>query len=132
MRLTSPTIVFYSILAVFCVAWAGSKDQEPFTIIGIARNSCGNFLEALDGERKARPPNADPDGIYTQRYGGYLDFADGFLTGANYADNPPNRMIGQGNDHAGRMAWLENYCRRYPLISYGSALYALRKQLESH
>ena|SRR6185437_5867851 len=101
------------------IVWA-DKNKDPFTQIGLANNSCGAFLEAMDGERKARPPNASPDGVYSQRYGGYLDFVDGFITGANYADDVPHRMIGQGTDHAGRMQWLENYCRRYPLSLYGA------------
>jgi hypothetical protein len=101
-------------------------------MIGLALSSCGAFLDAMEGERKARPPNASPDGIYSQKYGGFLDFADGFLAGASYADTTPNRMIGRETDHAGRMAWLENYCRRDPLMSYGSAVFELRKHLERH
>jgi hypothetical protein len=54
------------------------------------------------------------------------------MTGANSDETPPNRMIGQESDHAGRMAWLENYCRNDPLMSYGSAVFALRKHFERH
>lgn len=86
----------------------------------------------MEGERRARPPSANPDAIYSQPYGGYLDFTDGFLSGANYTDDFPNRMTGQGTDHAGRMAWLENYCRANPLSYYGPALIELRKHLEGH
>jgi hypothetical protein len=97
-------LVCCGLFSVADAAWADDKDQQPFTMIGIALNSCGAFLEAMQGERKARPPNADPETIYTQRYGGYLDFTDGFISGANYADSAPYRMIGPGNaDHAGRM-----------------------------
>src|SRR3954468_18065661 len=118
MRRVSCVVVLYlSVCVGVYNAEADDKVQEPFTMIGLAANTCGAFLEAVVGERKARPPNANPDGIYTQAYGGYLDFADGFLSGANYADTVPNRMIGQGNDHAGRMVWLENYCRQSPLSS---------------
>jgi anaerobic selenocysteine-containing dehydrogenase len=54
------------------------------------------------------------------------------VASANYSDTQPNRMIGQDSDHAGRMAWLENYCHRDPLSSYGHAVFALRKHLERH
>jgi hypothetical protein len=110
---------------------SNGKSNEPFISFGLAWTSCGAFLEAMEGERRARPQNAVPDAIYSQRYGGYLDFADGFLTGANYAAATPNRTIGQANDHAGRMAWLENYCRQDPVGTYIRALLALREHLEA-
>jgi hypothetical protein len=54
-------------------AWADDRDKEPFVMMGLARSSCGAFLDAMEGERRARPPDANPDGIYSQKYGGYLD-----------------------------------------------------------
>jgi hypothetical protein len=125
----------FVLLFLFCMASdarADDRDKEPFTMIGLATDSCGAFLQAMEGERKARLATASPDDIYTRKYGGYLDFADGFISGANYSDTQPNRMIGQDSDHAGRMAWLENYCHRDPLSSYGHAVFALRKHLERH
>jgi len=84
------------------VAWSDFKD--PLTIIGLARNSCGEYLLSVETEKKARPPDGNPDATFSSHYGGYVDFADGFLTGANFGDATPRRMIGQGSDHAGRMA----------------------------
>jgi hypothetical protein len=122
--------VLFSFVGIAGAAGAKDKDDEPFSGFGLTTTSCGVFLEAMEGERKARPPNANPDGIYSEKYGGYLDFLDGFMTGSNYADDPPNRMIGRGSDHAGRMAWIENYCRANPLSPYGSAVIELRRHLE--
>lgn len=120
-------------LASFALPIAARGDfKDPLTIIGLARSSCGEYLLAVEGEKKARPPNANPDATYSSHYGGYVDYADGFLTGANFGDTTPRRMIGQGGDRAGRMAWLENYCRTNPLANFGGALIALREYLAEH
>jgi len=73
--------VWLLLMSVATAASADDRDNEPFTVIGIGNTTCGSFLNAMEGERMARPPNADPDGIYSQKYGGYLDFADGFSNG---------------------------------------------------
>jgi hypothetical protein len=117
-------------LASPSAAWGDDRvDAQPVLFFGLARTSCGEYLQAIEGEKKARPSNANPDAIYTSHYGGYLDFTDGFLIGANFADASSRRMIGQGSDHAGRMAWLENYCRVNPLGTFLVALFKLRENL---
>jgi hypothetical protein len=105
--------------------------SEPFLALGLAQDSCGAFLGAVADEQKARPPNAKPNMAYSHQYVGYVHFTNGFLTGASYADAGPRRSIGQATDTAGRMTWLENFCRSHPLAAYVSALVALRSYLES-
>src|SRR5438270_392731 len=74
---------------------AHGQSSEVFLVIGVGQNSCGQYLRAAEGERKARPAHGVPDGaVYTDSYGTYLDFTDGFLTGASAVDAYPKRMIG--------------------------------------
>jgi hypothetical protein len=107
-----------------------AQDQQGFTSFGI--ESCGRFLQAVDGERKARPRNPVPDADYTSLYALFEGYALGFLTGANWAmvhsNNYEEANVGNSmNDHfAGAMAWLETYCRQHPLDNYYEALEHLR------
>jgi hypothetical protein len=97
---------------------------------GAGTESCGKFILAVDGERRARPPNSNPDIAYTVQFGMFMDFADGFLTGFNYAGEVRS-TVGAKTDHAGRMVWVENYCRTNPIAKYRTALVALRDYLAS-
>jgi hypothetical protein len=96
-----------------------------FLAVGEGQASCGEFLQAVEGERRARMPGDPAETYRTPDYGKYLNFADGFITGANFTDLRW-RMLGQSSDHAGRMTWLENYCRKNPLDAYVTALIELR------
>jgi hypothetical protein len=49
-------------------------------------------------------------------------------TGANF----PVGTVGGNTDLWGRMAWLEDYCRRNPLEMYINALTGLRGYLMDH
>ena len=76
-------------------------------MIGDANASCGQYVQAVDDERKARPPHAYPNAVYDINYQAYPSAAEGFLSGANALD-PVHSLVGQGTDTQGRMAWLEN------------------------
>src|SRR5207248_1659450 len=80
-------------LAVSQAAWADDDNRykQPLNVFGVGLNSCGQYLQAFEGERKARSPGASPDAVYTLPYSGYLDFVDGFLTGANFAETAAAR-----------------------------------------
>jgi hypothetical protein len=108
---------------------ADDRANERITIIGVGSRSCGQYLQAAKGEKNVRPPDANPDAAYSSHYGEYVDFTDGFLSGANFADVTPGRMVGHGSDHAGRMAWLENDCRANPVMAFVGALFKLREYL---
>jgi hypothetical protein len=121
-----------AILACFLVgaspaSWADATDV--MLVIGMGNNGCGPYLQAVEGERKARPVGADAEQVYSASYAAYVDFADGFLSGANNIDAFPRRMVGASTSRAGRMLWIENYCRAQPLARFGGALLALRAYL---
>lgn len=109
-------------------AVASAQDSSPtfsFWAFGDVEASCGQFVQAVEGERKARPPSAPSNAVYTLDYQAFLRAAEGFLSGANEFD-PSHKMVGQGTETQGRMRWLENYCRAKPLDLFISALYAFR------
>jgi len=101
-----------------------------FLALGEGQATCGEFLQAMEGERRARMPGDRSETYRTPDYGKYLNFADGFISGANFSDRHW-RMLGQGTDHAGRTSWIENYCKKNPLDAYLAALIALRTFLSS-
>jgi hypothetical protein len=59
----------------------------------------------------------------------FADFADGYLSGANSKDVAQYRLLAEGTDHAGRMAWLENYYRTHPIDAFIKALISPRQYL---
>jgi hypothetical protein len=114
---------------------ADDRLKDRSLVIGRGSDSCGQYLLAVEGEKKARPLNPNPGAanssqypVYSTEYGVYLEFTDGFLTGANSAD-ATRRFIGQETEHAGRMVWLENYCRANPVLPFIGALIELREYL---
>lgn len=124
------TIVFMASALAVISPHAALGQKPSFWALGQGQASCGEFLRAVEGERQARMPSDPPNSYRYPNYGQYVNFADGFITGSNWAGNGA-AMLGEGTDHAGRMAWLENYCRQHPLDSYVSALVSLRASLGS-
>jgi hypothetical protein len=103
--------------------------QTTYFSFGEGTASCGEFLQAIEAERKARPPTARPTQVYNRDYEAFVMFADGFLTGANVWDTTQSEL-GKGTDVQGRMAWIENYCRAKPLDQFSNAVIALRVYLQ--
>jgi hypothetical protein len=127
-------IVFAALLCVVPTGppKADQQSRAPGVAFGMALSSCGVYLQAAEAERLVRPPNASSaDNAYavvTPRFGMFVDFTDGFLSGANLGEpgaTGPGRYTGLRSDHAGRMAWLENYCRSNPLVAFADAVIAL-------
>jgi hypothetical protein len=48
------------LMSVATAASADDRDKESLTMIGLANTSCGAFVDAMEGERKARPPMQTP------------------------------------------------------------------------
>jgi hypothetical protein len=105
-----------------------AQGEERFLVFPVGNQGCGQFLQAVDAEHKARPRNASPTAMYTMEYLMYEFYAEGFLTGANYASRAE---IGSSitDKFVGEMAWLENYCRQHPLDDYVNAVTHLRATL---
>ena len=110
-------------------AWAMLADNTSARVIGVGVDSCGEFLQAVDAERKARPATFNSlEGGVTVDYLMYLSWADGYLSGANFRD-PENRMSGRNTSHETRMRWLEKHCREDPLRKFVFAIEDLRDAL---
>jgi hypothetical protein len=127
----SVIVITMGLLVMIGSPAARSRTQPgTFLVIGAAARSCGQYLGAVEGERRSRPAYGVADGVvFTADYGEYVDFVDGYLTGANLTDVPARRSVGEHTDHMGRMAWLENYCRANPLSAFIDAVTALRAYL---
>jgi hypothetical protein len=126
-RALSAVMVVIVALPVF----AGQAWSEGATtyVLGTGNKSCGEYLRAAEAERKARPVHPEANSIYSMDFLDFASYADGFLSGANMM----NPMTAGGNtDLWGRMAWLEDYCRRNPLEMYINALANLRGYLKDH
>jgi hypothetical protein len=105
-------------------------EGAPFFTFWPGLSSCGEYLLAVEGEQKARPVYPEPHAIYSMDYLGFVTFANGYLTGSNWA--AAESEVGQRSDNAGRMVWLETYCRRNPLHRFAIALIKLREYLVKH
>jgi hypothetical protein len=117
-------------------ALTAHAQDNGFIALGTGYRSCGEYLQAVDSERKARPRNADIRHIYTMQYLDFGSYAEGFLSGANWASlihqDPKYTKVGvstKDDDFTGAMVWLENYCHQHPLDYYVSAVINLRATL---
>jgi hypothetical protein len=124
----------YFLPILFALVWPASLTsavaQTTMWAVGEVNSSCGQYVQAADGERKARPPGAAFNLIYDRNYDAFMNATDGFLTGANAHDSV-HATAGEGTDAQGRMSWLENYCRSHPLDKFIEALFAFRTDLIS-
>jgi hypothetical protein len=106
-------------------AWS----EGSIAIFSTGNKSCGEYLRAAETERKARPAHPERNSIYSMDYLDFASYTEGFLAGTNMN---PMSTAGASTDLWGRMAWLEDYCRRNPLEIYINALSLLRKYLIDH
>jgi hypothetical protein len=119
-----------AILVSTTLAGEAKGEDKEFFVLSTGVTSCGEFLRAIEEERKARPVHPAAQSLYSMNYLSFMSYADGYLSGANWAAS--ESLAGQHSDWAGRMAWLENYCRRNPLDNYIAALIKLRGYLVEH
>jgi hypothetical protein len=99
-----------------------------FVVNGEASRSCGEYIQALNAERNARPPDALPGVRYTALFAVFVAVTDGFLTGVNYVDRE-QPQLGKYSDAQSRMVWLENYCKTNPSARFVDGLEYLRLEL---
>jgi hypothetical protein len=128
-----------SVLLLITLPAAEAQNGFYVFVLSKGNSGCGDFLQAMDGERNAHPKKPVPPVpgytiFYSEEYQAFAMFADGFLTGVNYATaryKGAGGREGATTDQWGRALWLENYCRQQPLSSYINALLALRGFLET-
>ena len=108
-----------------------SADMVSIAIFGNGNSDCATSYNAVLQEEKARPQNAEPTSYYTRYYFGYVNYADGFLSGLNFAPEAKdgNSSAGLGTSGAARMLWLKDYCKDHPMEQFYIAVLALRKYL---
>jgi hypothetical protein len=129
VEVTRASVIAYTLIGVsVSAAQSVAPQDQPLITFGEGLASCGVYVEAITAERKAKQPGDSPNGFRTSYYGSFMSFADGFITGSNYSDLD-HRLVGENTDIAGRMTWLENYCRSNPLNGFVAAVVALRKFL---
>jgi hypothetical protein len=117
------------VIVALPVAGQGWSEEAMSVVFSTGTKSCGEYLRAAEAERKARPVHPEANSIYSMDYLDFASYADGFLTGANMS---PMSTAGGNTDLWGRIAWLDDYCRRNPLEMYINALANLRGYLKDH
>jgi hypothetical protein len=127
MRFVWVLITLFSTL--IAPAFAQSPKHQAVFIFGEGLESCGEFLQKAEAERKTRPPSATATQVYDKDYAALIMYTDGFLTGANLWD-VQNPLIGDAIDTIGRMKWIENYCQTHPLEKFYQALISFRNFLK--
>jgi hypothetical protein len=130
MRLWAAVLISIPCASAIHLAFA---QQVSAWITGTSTASCGEYVQAAEAERRARPQGAKLNAVYDRGFQAFVDSTEGFLSGANYMDSA-DRTAGQGTETWGRMQWLENYCRAHPLDSFFTAETQLRQYLiaQSH
>jgi hypothetical protein len=129
-RIFGSSFLFIVFIACLLSARAAvPAEGGSFTVFGEGLRSCGEYIEATEAEKKLRPPTAQPDAVYSRDFQSFVDFTDGYLSGANSKDVAQYGRLAEGTDHAGRMAWLQNYCRTHPIDGFIKALIRLRQYL---
>ena len=104
----------------------------PTAYLGMGSKLCGDFVEAMETERRARPASgAGPDAYFTRDYAAYFSWADGYISAMNeVAAEREDRLVGcLGSNHETRMRWLESFCRANPGSRFFCAVYRLREHL---
>jgi hypothetical protein len=71
---------FTLIIAALVVSTGQAQDRlPPSSVFTPGTDSCGQVVEAMDAERKAKPRNPAPDAYYTGGYLAYRMYALGFF-----------------------------------------------------
>jgi hypothetical protein len=101
-------------LVIAVSLWVGSAQAE-YRIAGHGNVSCGEW------QRHRKQPEG------TLARAGVEAWVLGYVTRASY-DEDAN--LGQGTDHEGLWAWVDNYCRNHPLDTLAVASEHLVDELQ--
>jgi len=83
------------------------QSAEPALALSWGINSCAEFVQA---------PDKSP----------YVNYAVGYISGANAFDKGAARMAGHGWDGDAVTVWLQNFCTQHPLVMFANAAMELR------
>src|SRR5262245_1161042 len=90
-------------------------------VYGIGSQSCGEFVEAVEGSQSNLADEGD-------RYA-FVSWAQGYLSAYNALAR--SESLGS-TDRAGLQLWLYDYCRVHQLESFNIAVNALIDELRPH
>ena len=121
--------VAFAVIVVLPVLAGQARSEATVYIFSTGSKSCGEYLQAVEAELKARPVHSESNDMYSMDYLSFASYADGYLTRTNVT---PASTAGSSTHLSGRMAWLENYCRQNPLQWYVNALGPLKRYLVEH
>jgi hypothetical protein len=106
-----------ALLASFALVAADENGQYA-TLSAPNESSCGTFLSARDEAHRGQ----------FARQNMYKSWLMGFITGYDFGA-PDTYDIAPSMDLDTMMAWVENYCRRNPMATFGEGAGALVTQL---
>jgi hypothetical protein len=132
LRTIAPIGCVCGLLAQLGSAPVSSVTGTPTAYLGMGAGKCGDFVRAIETERRARPDTGvGPDTYFTRDYAAYFSWADGYITAMNElaADREDRLAGGLGSNHETRMRWLEMFCRANPDSHFFGAVYRLREYL---
>jgi uncharacterized membrane protein (UPF0127 family) len=105
---------------------AAAPPDTPMLILGIGNHSCREYLRSAVADWEARPADSNQDWYYSNDYGLYMVWVDGYLTAANSYDHD-KRMLGQKTTHLARMQWLDRFCGDHPQSPFLAAVNTLHE-----
>ena len=103
-------------LFVLGVGGAMTTRAEGVTTYGAGLESCGEYLEARDGQSSEEMV--------------FVEWFSGYLSGVNSTYNRANNILADSNLKQA-MYWVEKYCRAHPTASFGTAAFALLRAASS-
>ena len=104
------------------------RTSTEFVVVGDAGRSCGEYIQAVKAETRARPATPAPGMRYTALYAVFIAVTDGFVTGLNYVDRD-RPQLAKIADEQTRMTWLEGYCETNRSVPFIEALQYLRLEM---
>jgi hypothetical protein len=87
MRTAARAAIVRSIALVVALTAPAQAQRGTIWVFGTGTKSCGQFLQAADGERKARARHAAPETMYTLEYLAFVTWTEGFLSGTNFSEH---------------------------------------------
>lgn len=97
---------------------ASASSEQTWRLAGLGTNSCASFLAVLPSTPTV-PPHGAISTVPVTPVGGYLQWIEGFLSGADYLHTSEPQQIHVGS--AGVLAWIRDYCESSPNRSVADA-----------
>jgi len=111
-------ILLFLSLIFLVPASAADRNGESATIVSQAMGSCATYVASReDGRRGDR-----------KKLNTHVTWLFGFLTGFNMATRDTYNIVGD-QDNEALLLWLENFCKKNPLVAFTHAVGVLTIEL---